>query len=252
MLNAAFVVLRELAELLLISLAVLGCVGGEQRRVLRWLVPGGAVAGIALGCMVAALLRGGTLDPRLQAMLAIVLGGATLWMALTILFSSHSVREYVETVVEDLPAGAGRHGGHGGHVSMAMLSAFCVFAGFRESMEVWLFLEQAAEASSVLDLAVGAAMGAGILLLVLAAFRPLLSRLRWLALYRLSTVGLCFVSIKLLLGGVADLMAVMDATRMPLQAHAVDALRASATAMVATLAPTLMLARRWWRESSAT
>lgn len=247
MLNAAFVVLRELAELLLISLAVLGCVGGEQRRVLRWLVPGGAVAGIALGCMVAALLRGGALDPRLQALLAIVLGGATLWMALTILFSSHSVREYVETVVEDLPAGPGRQASR---VSMAMLSAFCVFAGFRESMEVWLFLEQAAEASPVMDLAVGAALGAGILLLVLAAFRPMLSRLRWLAIYRLSTVGLCFVAIKLLLGGVADLMAGVDAAQMPLQAHAVDALRASATALVATLAPTLLLARRWWRESS--
>lgn len=242
MLNAAFVVLRELAELLLIALAILGCVNGDQRRRLGWLVPGGMLTGMVLGCAVAALLRGGALDPRLEAVLAIVLGGATLWMALTILFSSHSVRDYVQTVIEDLP------GGDLGRASTAMLSAFCVFAGFRESMEVWLFLEQAAQANAPLDLAVGAALGTAILLLLLAAFRPMLSRVRWLLIYRLSTVGLCFVSVKLLLGGIADLMA--EAGQMPLQAHAVDALRASATALIATALPTLWLARRWWRETS--
>lgn len=244
MLNAAFVVLRELAELLLISLAVLGCASSDQRRGLKWVVPGAVLSGIALGCMVAALLRGGALDSRLEAVMAIVLGGATLWMALNIVFSSHSVREYVETVLEDLP------GGRFGRVSTAMLSAFCVFAGFRESLEVWMFLRQAAGTNPPLDLAMGAAIGAGILLLVMVAFRPVLLRVRWLVLYRLSTVGLCFVSVKLLLGGIADLMAVPEAVQTSLQAHAVDALRASATALIATLVPALLLARRWWRESS--
>jgi high-affinity Fe2+/Pb2+ permease len=123
MLNAAFVVLRELAELLLIALAVLGCAKSDRRQGLRWVVAASIGAGIAAGSAAMAFVRGAQFDPRVEALCAIVLGGATLWMALTILFSNRAVRDYVETVVEGLP-GSGR-----GSVSMAMLSAFCMFAG---------------------------------------------------------------------------------------------------------------------------
>lgn len=249
MLNAAFVVLRELAELLLIALAVLGCAKSDRRQGLRWVVAASIGAGMAAGSAAMAFVRGSQFDPRVEALCAILLGGATLWMASTILFSNHAVRDYVQTVVEGLP-GSGT-----GRVSMAMLSAFCAFAGFRESMEVWMFLAQAAASHSAMDLAMGAAAGVAILVLALVALQPVVLRVRWLTLYRLSTVGLCFVSLRLLLGGIADLLAASPAAQAAwlefLQAHAVQAMRDSATALIATLVPAVFLLRRWWRESSA-
>jgi hypothetical protein len=241
MLNAAFVVLHELAELLLILLAVLGCASPSGRPSLRWVVSGSMLAGVVLGGTVAAVLEGRALDVRFEAVLSIALGAATLWMALNIVFSGHSVREYVETMVEDLPTGLA------GGASLAMLASFCAFAGFRESMEVWIFLKHAAQNHEPADLAMGAAIGAAILLLVLAALRPRLQQARWLVLYRLSTLGLCFVAVHLLLDDLAGLMA----AQTWLQSHAADMLRASATALLATSVPAMVLARRWWRESSA-
>ncbi|WAT87955.1 hypothetical protein [Delftia acidovorans] len=244
MFNAAFVVLRELSELLLITLAVLGSVHDGRLPGFRRLVLAAVAAGVASSGLAAAVLHGGTLSPQLGPLLAVVLGGATLWMALTNLFSGHSVREYVETMVDDLPKG---------RISLAMLAAFCAFAGFRESLETWLFLEQASSVHAPADLALGALIGAGVLVLGMLALNPVLSRMRWQWLYRLSTVGLCFLSIQLLLSGAADLVVAAQADAASwlavLQQPAVEALRSSGTALVATLLPTALLTRRWWRES---
>ncbi len=242
MLDVAFVILRELSELLLILLAVGKCLENAARPDLRRAAVVAAFVGCAVGWGVMSVAVSGPHGPRIEAVAGVLLGIAILWMANAMLFSDQAIRARVEDALASLL---------GGPRALFAVVACCGLAGMRESMEVFVFLRSAAADHAPADVVRGAAIGIATVAAVCLAFRSLWGKLRLLAIYRVSTLLLFFLSVRLIIGGLSslagDLAAAHPGSSMP--SLLLDHAHATRLAWLATLWPTLVFLRRWWRES---
>lgn len=244
MFDAAFVVLRELAELLLILMAVRECLKRSGRTQLL----GSAVLAVVVGCLLGwstmALVVDGQQGVRVEAVVSILLGAATLWIASSMLSSERAIQERVEDTLASLLDS---------RQAVLAIVAYCGLAGLRESMEVFIFLRSAAALHEPADIALGIAMGLVTVAAACIAFRSIWGKLKLLTIYRISTVLLCFVSVKLILEGLIVLLTEVSApgssSMSALRGH--DPIDVTHVALLVTLWPTWILLRRWWQESKS-
>lgn len=242
MLDVAFVILRELSELLLILLAVGRCLKGTARQALQRVAVAAAFMGCALGWGVMAMAVQGEHGLRVEAAASVLLGAATLWMANAMLFSARAIQARVDDVLAPWP---------GRPAAAIAVVAYCGLAGMREGMEAFVLLRSVAADHGPAEVAGGIGLGVAAVAAACLAFRSLWGRLRLMALYRVSTLLLCFVSAKLIIGGLSQLLAGLADGPTGWAAPLVPGDDASTTrmALLITLWPALVFLRRWWRES---
>ena len=246
MFDAAFIVLRELAELLFITAAVLSCLTRSQRGELAKLAIAGAASGAVMGTLLVWAIADGPLSTNVEGLLSLGLGTATLWLSLSMLYSSQSIEAHIDNRLQALLASRG---------ASLLVFGYCTFSSLREFLELGVFLRAASLTDGFNDVLIGAGLGAVTVLLAAMAFRSIWDRLRLRAIFRFSTVVLCFVSVELLLGGMLALLEAAASDSTPLIA-ALDGMlgmngwSVSSIALALTAVPALLLLRRWWREAA--
>ncbi|MFT3717601.1 FTR1 family protein [Pseudorhodoferax sp.] len=248
MLEPAFLVLRECAELMLIAWTARACLVRARRHdLLPWL-RGGTAAGVVLGAALAVALAAFSWSTRTQAVLSVALGLSVLGMASAMLSSRLSIDHHVGRWLQDAidsPA------------APAIVAVFLALAALRETLEIGIFLHAAAAAESLPRLAAGAVLGLAAAALVALAFRSIASRVPLLALFRLSSLLLCLLAIQLALGGLGQLLAALPQGDTPgLPARLAGLLEPGQRAYgylcaLAMVGPVVVAARRWWGESAA-
>lgn len=242
MLDAAFIVLRELCELFLIVLALARCTAEQQQNNLLRFAGAGLIVGLLAAAAGIGFVSRDFTPPYFKAGVTIFIGLVSLALALSILFSRDSIQSHVDSVLSHLLSSP---------ASRLYVAVFCAVAAARESFEVGIFFLSSSAAPD--DLATGAALGASLAVLIMLGCRSLAHHGRLMALYRWSTLLLCFLSVKLILGGVAELFALLvspgdaSAARHPV----IGAIGTNGVAFLFTLWPALIYLRRWWREAAS-
>ncbi|MGC4059937.1 MAG: hypothetical protein QM749_03410 [Aquabacterium sp.] len=243
MVEVAFVVLREMAELLLILAAVWGCANHWGSPRAKWHALRATGLGIALGAAIVLSLPSGASSSQLNAIAAVVTGVATSWVTVSMLSSNQSLTEYVES---SLPSTMVHEG------SQFALMAFCAFAGFREALEVGIFLKAAVTSQDVAGVLLAACLATAILALVGRAFKAFSRKPSMLAIFRVSALVLCFLAVRLSLEGVVALTlhpegCLHDGVR---SLWSLDKREITPYAFAITLLPAFVLLKRWWTEAS--
>lgn len=246
MLEAAFLVLRECAELLLVAWAAQACLVRAQRQDLVRHLRQGIVAGVAIGMLLVAWIVRHPFSPRAEALLSMALGASVLFMATAMLSSRAAIHDHVGRWL--LAAIASRS-------APWIVAAFVGLAALRETVEIGLFLYAAEGSEGWQRLLAGALIGAAATALAASAFRTLQSRMPLLAVYRLSSLLLCLLAIELLLGGLGQFLASFPAPTLPGLDAAVDLLTPEHTGFrylcfALVLVPGAMALRRWWTEAA--
>ncbi|MGC3985685.1 MAG: hypothetical protein QM777_13730 [Pseudorhodoferax sp.] len=247
MVEAAFLVLRECAELLLIAWAAQACLIRAHREELVPRLRQGIVAGVALGMLLVAWIVRHPWTPRAEAVLSMLLGASVLFMATAMLSSKVAIRDHVGRWL--LAAIEARS-------APLIVAAFVGLAALRETLEIGLFLYAAEGAEGWPMLAAGALLGGAAAALAAMAFRTLQSRIPLLAVYRLSSLLLCLLAIELTLGGLGQFLATFPHPPLPGFGAMVDLLTPEHTGfrylcLGLMLVPAAMVLRSWWTEAGA-
>ncbi|WP_326541878.1 FTR1 family protein [Pseudorhodoferax sp.] len=246
MLEAAFLVLRECAELLLIAWAAQACLVRARREELVPHLRHGIAAGAALGIGLVVWIVQHPWSPRAEALLSMLLGASVLFMATAMLSSKVSIRDHVGRWL--LAAIDARS-------APWIVAAFLGLAALRETVEIGLFLHAAEATEGWPRLVAGALAGGAATALAALAFRTLQSRIPLLAVYRLSSLLLCLLAIELTLGGLGQFLATFPALQQPGLGAMVDLLTPEHTGfrylcIALMVVPGTMVFKRWWTEST--
>ena len=247
MVEAAFLVLRECAELLLIAWAAQACLIRARREELVPRLRQGIVAGVVLGIVLVAWIVRHPWTPRAEAVLSMALGASVLFMATAMLSSKVAIRDHVGHWL--LAAIEGRS-------APLVVAAFVGLAALRETLEIGLFLHAAEGTEGWPLLATGALLGVAATMLAAMAFRTLQSRIPLLAVYRLSSLLLCLLAMELMLGGLGQFLATFPPPLLPGFGAMVDLLtpehagfRYLCSGLM--LLPVAVVLRSWWTEASS-
>ncbi|ARU03590.1 hypothetical protein CCO03_01820 [Comamonas serinivorans] len=243
MIETAFLVARECAELLLVVWSLHACLVGARRTDLLVHLRTGTAVGVVAGLALVAVLVLGNLSPRADALLAIVLGLGVLFMAGAMLSSRTTIDGHVAGWFHDALDG---------RASPAMVFGFAALAAWRESAEVGVFIYASAPHLSALDIAGGVILGLALMLTVALAFRTLGARVPLLALYHLSSLLLCLIAIQLTLEGLGGLLASYPSLAGSWVARLLSPEGEAFGWLCALLmlGPLLVVARRWWTQAA--
>lgn len=245
MLESAFVVLREAAELLLIVVAIHTFLHRASRPDAvgaMWIgLALGLVAGLAL--VVAVVFQ--AWGPRGNAVLSIAMGAAVMAMAIVMLSSRTAIDAHVSNLMEQALEGSG---------TRWLVGGVAAFSAFRETAETGVFLLSAVQTHGAQSSLVGAAIGLGLVTAAVLVVRERRPRLPLMLIYRVSTLLLCLLSIQLVLDGVAVLLnGPATETGAPGWAALEAGTREYYTLCAALMVlPFFLVARRWWREVGST
>lgn len=243
MIEAAFLVLRECAELMLIAWTVRACLIRVQRRELVRHLHIGLAVGALLGALMVHLLTTRNWSARADAVLSIALGLAVLSMASAMLSSRLAIDSHVGKWLQDaIDAPSG----------YAFVALFSALAALRETVETGIFLHAVTAEHGWRDAVGGAVLGLVAALMVALAFRTLQARVPLLAIFRLSSLLLCLIAIQLTLEGLGGLLATWPRLE---GLGLVDVLTPGHSAYgylcaLLMLGPVTVVIRRWWGESA--
>lgn len=242
MIETAFLVLRECAELMLVIWAAQTCLVGVQRQDLRKYLWAGTAAGVALGLGLVAVLALRQWGVRTEAVMNIALGLGVLFMACAMLSSRADIEGHVAGWFHDAldqPA------------APALVAGFAALAAVREAAEVGVFLHAAVPHQGVAGVWAGAALGLAAAGMVALAFRTLHARVPLLALFQLSSLLLCLIAIQLTLESVGRLLASYPALAdSPLAALLSPEGKAFGyLCALLMVPPALAVIRRWWGQT---
>lgn len=244
-LESAFVVLREAAELLLIVVAIHTFLHRASRADAvgaMWIgLTLGVVAGLAL--VVAVVFQ--AWGERGNAVLSIAMGVAVMAMAIVMLSSRTAIDAHVSNLLEQALEGSG---------TRWLVGGVAAFSAFRETAETGVFLLSAIQTHGVTSSMSGAVLGMGVAVAAVLVYRERRPRLPLMLIYRVSTLLLCLLSIQLVLDGIAALVnspsiAAGGLAWAALQAGTREYYTLCAALMVL---PLFLVTRRWWREVGST
>lgn len=246
MLESAFVVLREAVELLLIVAAALKYARHIGRPLGRSIYIG-TFAGMSAAVIALLVMVEKPLSELAEAGLSIGLGLMVLSFAISMLSSSPDIERHVRDRLQDFLEGK---------AGPLLIAGFCAVAGFREIMETGIFVRSIVTEIGVHDAAEGVLLGSVMVGVTCVAYRSLSSRLSLLAVYRISTLLLCLISIQLLVDGAGKLLRLGNVERAQSFEGLLIALTPGTSAygyLCASLMiiPIILVGRRWWRTSSA-
>lgn len=202
MFDAFVVVLRELAELILILYALLASLRSRNGDQLMPWVCAGTVAGLAIAAVLCGWLLSDAVDPRWTAGLTLVLAFGVAVMASTLLATARAIQLRVQTFVEESalqPA------------APAVVFFFAMVAAFREALEAGLFLRAVAQDDTWVAVTWGAVLGCLSAVVLAAASRRIGIRVGALAAFRVSALLLSLLTIQMMLGSLHELAHVQGA-----------------------------------------
>ena len=245
MFNALFVTLREFAELLLIAQAA----GEYLRKASRGDLARGLPRAMGLGVLAGAALSAWAAvypwDPRLSAGISALFAAAILFLTTSMLSSAQIIRSRTHLAAD---------------VWMALPSAtlwvgvFGVIVGLRESVELAFFLHETHDEVGPADTATGFGLGLLATGLLVAAYRPLRTRVGMLSVFRLSALLMALLSIQLILKGCAELVLASVAHDSTLPDRLAPFMEGGAwygwLCAALMLYPVVAMARTWWSETS--
>lgn len=245
MLDAFFVTLRELAELLLIAGAMRLCLQQNGRQDLAPLVLPSASVGVAAALGLSAWAVTSEMPQEAVAIATVIFAAGVLLLTTGMLSSAQGIRRHTDAVMSHWIASVD------GRLPVV---AFAGFAGFREAMEVTLFLRPLVSTDGAADamtgVLLGLAGGAGLTLL----YRRAHARFELLWLFRLSAVLMALLSIHLLIAGLGELLHVQfppDSELLLAANPFLDGGRWHGLLCGLLLVPPLVsLARSWWHEAA--
>ncbi|QIL73230.1 hypothetical protein G7048_24505 [Diaphorobacter sp. HDW4B] len=243
MFDSFVVVLRELAELILIIYALVAALrAGNGGHLIGWVCSGTAL-GLVLSAVVSGWLLSDAVDPRWAAGLTLVLAIGVIVMVCSLLATARSIQLRVQNLVEDYAAKP---------TASVVVFAFALIAALREGMEAILFLRGMALRGDLSDAVIGGLMGVVCAALLTLASRKLGVRVGALAVFRASALLLSLLAIQMILGSVQEILHVPSIDPAFGQALA-PVLPEGAwhgwTCAALMLIPLFYLFKGWWSEA---
>ncbi|QIL80372.1 hypothetical protein G7047_11010 [Diaphorobacter sp. HDW4A] len=246
MFDSFVVVLRELAELILIIYALVAALrAGHGGRLIPW-VAAGTLAGLGLAAVVCGWLLSGTVDPRWTAGLTLALALGVIVMACTLLATARAIQERVQGFVE-------RYAGMA--VAPFVVFVFALIAALREGLEAGLFLRMVARMGDAPDAVIGALLAIVCAALLTAASRRIGVRVGALAAFRGSALLLSLLAIQMVLGSVQEVLhapGIDPALGLALAPILPDGVWYAWTCTALMLIPMLYLLKGWWSGAGRT
>jgi high-affinity Fe2+/Pb2+ permease len=243
-LDAVIVFVREGAELLLIVEAMRLALRGGSRPALAALVTPGALAGIACAACLSLWAEARGQDTTLTLVLGSVFLVGIVGLACGMLSSAVSLRAEVRSRLAraaESPAGP------------ALVVVFAIVAAMRETLEVAAMLDATARDEGGHVALMGGLYGAAATLLMTVAYRRLNERLDFLAPFRLSSLLVSIISIRVLIARFGDLLHAglgADSRWWQLSRPFLPGGAWHSWLWAALVAiPGILLARSWWTES---
>ncbi|MBF5004312.1 FTR1 family protein [Diaphorobacter caeni] len=240
MFDSFVVVLRELAELILIIYALVAALrAGQGERLIPW-VTAGTLAGLGLAAVLCSWLLSDAVDPQWTAGLTLVLALGVIVMVCTLLATAHAIEERVRGFVE-------RYSGL--VVAPLVVLVFALIAALREGLEAGLFLRMVVRRGDASEALVGALLAIACAVLLTGASRRIGVRVGALAAFRASALLLSLLAIQMVLGAIQEVLHAPGADPALGQALAPILPEGAWYAWTCTalmLIPLLYLLKGWW------
>lgn len=242
MLNAWIVTLREAAEVLLITAAAQAYLRQQGRAQLLGQLVWGLLLGTALGVLIAAWAVSAPLDPRLEAAITIAFALSITLVATGMLSSADAVHRRVQLIIDAWFERAA--------VPVVVIT-FGAIVALRETLETALFLRSLQLRTGSSEIFTGAVLGLATAAFLAQGYGYLRTRVKLLVLFRVSTLLLLLLSIRLLLKGVSDLLRMQGPAFENLDPFLCGGPWFGWLCAALMSVPLYVLLKKWWHESAS-